>query len=110
MSLNSFIDILQSKRTQTEQEYRDGFDNASVCYTSFYKNNNLEIINNSPEEILELVKEMFERLEGSFTQTEQDKQLQEKYQNINATYILSKDSKNPIGREFLGQNPWYLQD
>lgn len=109
ISLNEWIDLLQIKHTPQEQEFREGIED-TYGDTFFFKNNNLEIINNSPEEILELVKEMFERLEGSFTQTEQDKQLQEKYQNINATYILSKDSKNPIGREFLRQNPWYLQD
>ncbi|WP_104743539.1 TIGR04372 family glycosyltransferase [Helicobacter cinaedi] len=82
----------------------------SIWKTDFYISNKLEIIDNTPEEILELTREMFERLDGNFLQTQEDKMLQKKYLDINQTYPLYRESKNPYGRDFLAKNPWFLEE
>ncbi|WP_238700400.1 TIGR04372 family glycosyltransferase [Helicobacter jaachi] len=82
----------------------------SMFSAEFYTTNQLRIIDNTPEEILDLTKEMFERLDGSFTQTDEDKKLQALYAEINDTYLPARANKNPIGRDFLRKNKWFLEN
>lgn len=98
LSLREWIEIVKS-----DDEIR------GYLSSSFYEKHHLKIVNNSPEEILDLVKEMFERLEGRFFENEEDKLRQEKYLEIYSEYQDFKECKNPIGRQFLRDNPWYLE-
>ena len=111
VGLKEWIKLVETQKAH--YAYGCDYDNPehlSIGDSNFYTNNNLEIINNTPEEILELTKEMFERLDGSFTQSDEDKKRQEKYLAINATYLPVKECKNPYGRDFLAKNPWFLEE
>lgn len=59
---------------------------------------------NSEEEIFEVTKEMFERMNGTFLQSDHDKELINKYYNLyepdHCFSSLAKD-RPPIGRDFL---------
>lgn len=77
--------------------------------TSFYEKCALRIENNSPEEILDLTLEMFERLDGKFIESQEDRMRQAKYLEIYKNYTDFSECKNPIGRQFLRNNPWYLE-
>lgn len=87
------------------------FQSSDFFLADFYKKNGIHIVENTPEEILDLVKEMFERLEGRFVQTDEDKRLQEKYLEIYKNYSFFAENKNPIGRDFLRKNAeWFLRE
>lgn len=110
VGLKEWIEMVKTQRA----DHRYGCDyndpsQLSIWHTGFYAKNNLEIINNTPEEILELTKEMFARLDGSFSPSEEDKALQEKYQALNATYLPCSECKNPYGADFLRKNQWFVE-
>ncbi|WP_110581858.1 TIGR04372 family glycosyltransferase [Helicobacter cinaedi] len=111
VGLQEWIKLVETQKADRHYgcDYEDPTQ-LSIWHSGFYAKNELEIINNTPEEILELTKEMFERLDGSFTQSDEDKKRQEKYLAINATYLPVKECKNPYGRDFLAKNPWFLEN
>ncbi|BAM12030.1 hypothetical protein HCN_0770 [Helicobacter cinaedi PAGU611] len=111
VGLQEWIKLVETQKADRHYgcDYEDPTQ-LSIWHSGFYAKNELEIINNTPEEILELTKEMFERLDGSFTQSDEDKKRQEKYLAINATYLPVKECKNPYGRDFLAKNPWFLEE
>lgn len=111
VGLKEWIKLVETQKADRHYgcDYEDP-THISIWYSDFYAKNELEIINNTPEEILDLAKEMFERLDGSFIQSDEDKKRQEKYLAINATYLPVKKCKNPYGRDFLATNPWFLEE
>lgn len=64
------------------------------------------VVDNTPEEINDLVIEMLERLEGSREYTQEDKQLQERFKALAATYKSYESSR--IGRAFIQKYSWLL--
>lgn len=111
VGLKEWIKLVETQKADIHYgcDYEDPTQ-LSIWHSGFYIKNELEIINNTPEEILDLTKEMFERLDGSFIQSDEDKKRQEKYLAINATYLPVKECKNPYGRDFLAKNPWFLEE
>ena len=63
-----------------------------------------EFEENTPEEILDVTKEMIRRLDGSFSLSEEDTRLLEKYFELYPEDHWTKEIKNPIGIEFLKKN------
>jgi putative glycosyltransferase (TIGR04372 family) len=64
-----------------------------------------EYVNNTEEEILSVTKEMFERLDGTFKYSDNDKLLQEQYYKIFPDNHWAMQAKKvPIGRDFLREN------
>lgn len=110
VGLKEWIEMVKTQKAHHRYgcDYNDP-SQLSIWHTGFYTKNNLEIINNTPEEILELTKEMFARLDGSFSPSEEDKALQEKYQALNATYLPCSECKNPYGADFLRKNKWFVE-
>lgn len=53
----------------------------------FYSNAGLKIVDNSAQEIMEIVTEMNERLDGVWIETEEDKQLQQRYHMLRQKWI-----------------------
>jgi hypothetical protein len=64
----------------------------------------IELVENSPEEILDVVIEMDERLKGTWENSEEDEELQRRFWNIFKVNDLSKVIRARIGTKFLRQN------
>jgi len=69
-----------------------------------FKKGGLKIIENSPEEILDLVKEMNERIDNTFKVTKEDERLQKKYWSFIKQSNLCYKSPARIGSLFLRKN------
>lgn len=75
----------------------------------------IELVENSAEEILDLVKEMNARIDGEWIETEEDIQLQKKYQSILKEWCKQKDIKTnavfhgKVGAAFLRNNQFLLE-
>ena len=77
----------------------------------FYVDNGYEFHKNTADEILSVVKEMQERIAGSWQYSEEDLRLQKKYlaiMNENARKYEAKWCRAAIGMEFLRNNQWLL--
>ncbi len=57
---------------------------AQYCRTEDYQKAEIEVINNSSEEILDVALEMEERLQGTWKETQEDQELQQRFQKIAA--------------------------
>lgn len=73
-------------------------------YTQNYLDNGIEVIENTPEEILELAKEMDARIDGRWVETEEDIELQTKYRQLFTPGIRGYGFKSRIGSKFLRDN------
>ena len=73
-------------------------------HTEKYENMGIELIENTPEEILDVVEEMDQRLKGTWQMTEEDEELQMRFWS----YFNSSGSpgviRSRIGAKFLRQN------
>ena len=74
------------------------------AYTQNYLDNGIEVIENTPEEILELAKEMDARIDGRWVETEEDIELQTKYKQLFTSGIHGFGFKSSIGSKFLKDN------
>lgn len=80
--------------------------------SDYYIKNQIELIENTPEDIWEATKEMLDRLEGRFESSEAEGILQLKFKNLVRESISLNDnffSEIPIGRAFLKKNLWMLE-
>jgi putative glycosyltransferase (TIGR04372 family) len=59
---------------------------------------------NSAQEILEVTKEMFQRIEGTFSESADSRILQEQYRDLFPPGHWSFGNKTPMGRDFLKNN------
>lgn len=64
----------------------------------------LRLAENSPEEILDVTREMFEHLDGVFVERPEDRELQEQYRRLFEPRHESHGFLSRIGREFLAKN------
>jgi putative glycosyltransferase (TIGR04372 family) len=101
LSLNDYFELLGKKDLK-------GKDKACYVHSDFYKNEGFEIVDNSPEEILDVAKEMLDKLDGRYTETETEKNMQDKYQIIHLRSFQYSQIKTPIGKDFLKKNYWYI--
>jgi putative glycosyltransferase (TIGR04372 family) len=69
-----------------------------------YKNNGLELIENTPEEILDLTMEMDQSLSNGFCYSEEDNKLQCAYRALIKPSHRCYEFKGRIGMEFLRKN------
>ena len=85
--------------------------------TSGYESKGIELIENSPEEICDVVIEMVDRLNGSWQPHEDDEVLQRRFWEIFKTYAVDKYEGNSLhgelrgrfGANFLRKNRDWLQ-
>ncbi|MBA4318687.1 MAG: hypothetical protein C0412_09820 [Flavobacterium sp.] len=68
----------------------------------------LEVIENTPEEILGIVKEMNESLDGQFQYTQEDKELQSRYHSLIKPCHRCYKTPAKIGTFFLRENKYLL--
>ena len=69
----------------------------------------IRLVDNTPEEINDVVLEMLERLEGTLKYSAEDEQLQERFRNLKPTFLnQSGISPGLVGREFLRKYAYLL--
>lgn len=73
-----------------------------------YINKKVRWVDNSPEEIFDVTKEMYERLNGSWKSTEEDELLQKKYKSFFDKNTHCYGFPSHIGAKFLRENTWLL--
>ena len=91
--------------------YREALKSgAAMFFTSEqYTNSGLEVINNSPEEILEAVREAWLRSRGEWQESEEDRVLQEQARSIFEAWDKKYNCfRVRIGSAFLRTNPELL--
>jgi hypothetical protein len=74
---------------------------ANYRFSELYAQNGLDVVNNTPEEILALTTEMLERLEGRAVYTSDDESRQTKFRSLFAQGHYSYGAASRIGRDFL---------
>ena len=87
-----------NKRNQKELTISEIFSSnvAVSCYTNEFKKNEVELEENSPEEIRDIVIEMDERLNGNWKETGEDLLLQKKFWSLFEENIKKINLKTPI--------------
>ncbi len=95
---------------ESEQEKLDEHRPAGTCLLYYQKG--IKPVKNTPEEIWEIVREMIQRLRGEAVYDELDLQLKDKYDAIKKEYMQQGVYffNMRIGREFLRNNQWMLDD
>lgn len=73
-------------------------------HTDQYKEAKIEILENTSEEIVSLVKELNARLDNAWITTEEEKDLQKKYREIIPNHHRCYNAKSRICTDFLRQN------
>lgn len=68
------------------------------------KEKGLRLTDNTSEEITDATREMFERLEGTFIERPEDRELQERYRSLFEPRHQSYSFQSRIGRDFLAKN------
>jgi len=82
---------------------------AHYNHSEQYAEAGLEVVENTPEEILDLAKEMNERLDGNLEYTEEDEELQKRFRSLFQPHLHSYSSPARIGANFLRQNKELLK-
>jgi putative glycosyltransferase (TIGR04372 family) len=95
--------LIRERRFLTFREILDS-GLGRFCGPEYYKNIGLEIVENTPEEILDLVIEMDERLKGSWQQNAEDEDLQNEFWKLFKPSNLNSAFFSRIGTKFLRQN------
>jgi len=81
---------------------------AHYDHSEQYAEAGLEVVENTPEEILDLAKEMNERLDGNLEYTEEDEELQKRFRSLFQPHH-SYGSPARIGANFLRHNKELLK-
>ncbi|MBI5050403.1 MAG: TIGR04372 family glycosyltransferase [Nitrospirae bacterium] len=76
--------------------------------TEDYEKQGIELIENSPEEILDVILEMDERLKGNWETADEDEELQKRFWTLFKPSDLNKVIRARIGTKFLRQNKGLL--
>jgi len=93
------------------------FNVALALDSKIYEINSVELKENSPEEIKDLVIEMDDRLNGSWNETDEDIMLQKKFwsifkeniKNLNLEKPLHGKIKSKFGAKFLRENQNWIR-
>jgi putative glycosyltransferase (TIGR04372 family) len=78
-------------------------------FNELYENDKLKIINNSSQEIEDVVKEMNERLDGTWITTKEDEELQQKFKLLFDKNSHCYQFPSRIGAKFLRENKNLLE-
>lgn len=79
-------------------------------FDHLYKEANVCVIDNSPEDILAVVEEMLDRIDGRFQYTEEDEHLQAKFKALLTPDHYCYGAMSRIGRGFLEKHMSLLND
>ncbi len=99
---------IEKKRFSTFREILES-GAGLFAITAQYQQAGLEVVENTAEEILDLAKEMNERLEGKFEYTEEDEELQNRFHSLFQPHHICYGTPARIGAKFLRQNKELLK-
>ena len=94
---------IKKKRFLTFREILDS-EIGRYQHGKLYAEAGLEVVENTAEEILDLAKEMNERLDGNFEYTEEDEELQNRFRSLFQPHHYCYGTPARIGAKFLRQN------
>jgi putative glycosyltransferase (TIGR04372 family) len=107
------------KSIQQEMTLQEIFATGACSFsrTHEYESNGIELIENTPEEIRDVVIEMADRLEGNFSQDSKDVELQHRFWELfskgiemkNSTKVLHGEIRGRFGSSFLRHNQDWLK-
>ena len=72
--------------------------------SSFYKNNGIEVIDNTEHEILSVVKEMNDKIDGKIVYSEEDNELHKEFKSLFSKNDVTSSATARLGRSFLYNN------
>lgn len=86
--------------------FREIFESKIIEYdnTKDYEDSGIEVMDNSPEEIKDVVLEMEARLLGVWSETEEEMELQQKFKQILNNCKMENNIMSRIGTKFLQKN------
>lgn len=106
----------KEKRVLSFTEMWDAEMAAEKRMARYYQDNNLEFIECSQEEIREAIIEMNEKIDGTYTESEEEKELQKKYHVLLNDWIKRNGYKHSyflhanISGSFILKNSFLLED
>lgn len=83
---------------------------ANFRYASLYDEEGIDIIENAPDEITDLAREMLDRLEGTFVETDDDRILQGQYMGLLKPGHIGYRAASRVGAAFLRKYRHLLRD
>ncbi len=72
--------------------------------TKHFEHIGVDVIENTPEELLDMVVEMDERLKGKWQTTEEDEELQQRFWSLLEVTEPNHEFRPRMGAKFLRQN------
>ena len=104
---NRYLTIREMIKYEVESDFQK--NGTAVLY--LYKKQGIVPIENTSEEIRDVIKEMNERLDETYSESEEDKVLQAKYRKIVDEYPKGENilSHWRLGADFLRNNQWLLE-
>lgn len=111
---NRYLSIREMLEVEARAKERDRYGNR-VYHAEFYQENGIELVENSEEDIYDLVKEMNERLDGTWVETEETIRMQEQVQKMLYDDIINTGKEYhdcihcKISIDFLKHNPFLLE-
>lgn len=92
-----------SRKEKRYLTFEETFDSpvGRCCHDPLYAQEEVEAVENSPEDILELAIEMLEKTEGKLVYSEDDERLQACFKSLLEPAHWSYGSASRIGRDFL---------
>jgi putative glycosyltransferase (TIGR04372 family) len=88
--------ISENRRLSLKEIFSAGLGFCSPSNSELYEVKGVKLIENSPQQVLEVVTEMLERLEGTWKPRPEDEELQEKFWNL-----FPRDARDPDTGERL---------
>jgi len=73
-------------------------------YESNCRNDGVELVHNTPDEISEVVQEMNQRLDGTWQTRDEDEELQQRFDNLYLPEHYGYGLPGRIGAQFLHKN------
>lgn len=98
-------------REMLEREIRDDIHElCSISAFTLYEREGIIPVDNTPEEINDVVQEMIARLDGTMVYDEEDERLQQRYFELIDSFPMKNNFPFMwrVGAKFLKQNPWLL--
>ena len=84
-------------------------DVAKYATNEQYEKAGLKVVENTPEEILDLAIEMNKSVDGTIKYSEEDEKLQKKFKSLFKPHHVGYDTPARIGTEFLKKNKELLK-
>lgn len=103
--------MIWSVREKRRLTFREILESGAGRYLSSwqFQKAGLEVVENTAEEVLDLAKEMNERLDGTWVSTEEDEELQRRFHSLFKPHHLCYGFSSRIGTNFLRKNKCLLE-